>query len=54
MMTLKDYAERILEPSIQRLEAKKGKSREQILAENEALLEPHRKVMAGVSDGAAA
>lgn len=49
-MNLDDFSRKILEPSIQKLEAKKGKPREQIVEDNERRLEPHRQVMAHVAE----
>lgn len=50
MITLKDFAERIMEPSVQALEARTGKTRQQLLAEYEAQLEPNRHLMREIRD----
>jgi hypothetical protein len=48
MITLEDYTQRIVEPTIQALEKRTGKTRQQLIREYEAALKPHRRVMAQV------
>lgn len=44
-LTLDDFNKRILEPAIQAFEKKTGKTRQQLIAEYDKGLEPHRRVM---------
>jgi hypothetical protein len=45
MITLKEFADRIIEPMVKALEQREGKTREELLREYEAKLRPVRKIL---------
>ena len=45
ILTLDDFAKQIVEPMVQALEKKLGKSRKELLKQFDRELEPHRRLM---------